>query len=428
MVNYIDLRNQNGGDTLRRLVQQLRTPASTPHGVKVARPGESTTYYDRSGIAHIWDGDVIADLDKRVGEAVKVVEKAKETLAAAETSLSDARDRIQQVEARTTDEKIAGTAVKAIQNAPQPLFNGRSLILPGTLDVKQLNVTEQLAAEIVRAMSTETKKLVVTEEAIIQRATVVESIVTPELIAKRINVEDLSAKILTGGWIQTDKAADRGMKISSTGLAAFDATGRQTVKIDAAGEENFFVGTFSTAARDKAGMTAYSTVARGVTGSRASVLEMRPLDADMRAPIGRIRMDPQGAFYMGVASNAEAPEYDIKGLYIDVNGGVNISDSLRVLTNMRLEGRFSQTQSYFHMSVGPQNLPPRGGWTEIKINFTDQGQIPFITAQAITNYAVTANIRNRTSSSCSLFLHNLDSSAASDIWVELLFHPLNRNT
>ena len=94
---------------------------------------------------------------------------------------------------------------------------------------------------------------------------------------------------------------------------------------------------------------------------------------------------------------------------------------------MRLEGRFSQTKSYFHMNVGPQTLPP-SGWTEYKLNYTDQGQIPYITAQVISEYAVIATIRHRTNTSCSLFLNNVGRSEARDIYIELVFHPLNRNT
>lgn len=427
MVAYEDQRPTRASDTLRELVQRLRTPASTPHGVKVAGPSEATMYTDNSGRVHRWDGDTIGDFDTRISEAAKVVESARGTLSKAEEALTQSEARIKAVEAATTPEKITDTAVAGIKNkaVDGPVFDGRSLIVPGTIDARQLNVTEQLAAQVVRAMSAEMKRLVVTEDAILQRATVIEGIVTPELVAQRVRVDDIAAKMITSGALQTDRAARRGVKISSDGIAAFNAAGEQTVKIDASGTENHFIGTFSTAARNKAGLTAYSTPARGVTGSMASVIEMRPLDADQKAPNGVIRMDPQGALHIGMRATG-APEYEMKGLYIDINGGVNISDSLRVLTNMRLEGRFSRTNSYFYTSVGPQNLPVRG-WTEIKINFTDQGQIPFITAQPITNFAVTANIRNRTSSSCSLFLHNLDTSPANDIWVELLFHPLNRN-
>nr|DAS48297.1 MAG TPA: hypothetical protein [Caudoviricetes sp.] len=427
MVAYEDQRPTRPADTLRELVQRLRTPASTPHGVKVAGPSEATLYADNTGRVHRWDGDTIGDFDTRISEAAKVVESARGTISKAEEALTQSEERIKAVEAATTPEKITDTAVAGIKNkaVAGPVFDGRSLIVPGTIDARQLNVTEQLAAQVVRAMSAEVKRLVVTEDAVLQRATVIEGIVTPELVAQRVRVDDIAAKMITSGALQTDRAARRGVKISSDGIAAFNAAGEQTVKIDASGTENYFVGTFSTAARNKAGLTAYSTPARGVTGSMASVIEMRPLDADQKAPNGVIRMDPQGALHIGMRA-AGAPEYEMRGLYVDINGGVNISDSLRVLTNMRLEGRFSRTNSYFYTSVGPQNLPVRG-WIEIKINFTDQGQIPFITAQPITNFAVTANIRNRTSSSCSLFLHNLDTSPASDIWVELLFHPLNRN-
>ena len=125
--------------------------------------------------------------------------------------------------------------------------------------MKQLNVTEELAASVVRAMSAETKKLVVTEDAILQRATVIENIVTPEVIAQRIRVEDIAAEMMTSSLLQTDRDARRGMKLNNAGISAFNAAGEQTVKIDASGTDNYIRGVFSTAADDKAGLTIRTT-------------------------------------------------------------------------------------------------------------------------------------------------------------------------
>ena len=347
MVAYDDQRPTRPQDTVRTLIERLKTPASTPHGVKIAAQNEATIYTGSDGKTYRWDGDTLGNFDRRIAEASKVVEGARGALSKAEEALSQSEARIQAVEAATTPEKITDAAVAGIKNKALtgPVFDGRSLIIPGTIDAQQLNVTEQLAAQVVRAMSAELKRLVVTEDTILQRATVVESIVTPELVAKRIRVEDIAAQIITSGALQTDRDPRRGVKINSGGITAFNSAGDQTVKIDAAGTENQFTGTFSTAARHKAGLTAYSTPARGVTGSMASVIEMRPLDADQKAPNGVIRMDPQGALHIGMRANG-APEYEMRGMFIDVNGGVNISDSLRVLTNMRLEGFFSQTKPH----------------------------------------------------------------------------------
>lgn len=427
MVAYTDQRPTRPADTLRELVQRLRTPASTPHGVKVAGPNEATMYTDNAGRVHRWDGDTIGDFDTRISEAAKVVESARGTLSKAEEALTQSEERIKAVEAATTPEKITDTAVAGIKNkaVAGPVFDGRSLIVPGTIDVRQLNVTEQLAAQVVRAMSAEVKRLVVTEDAILQRATVIEGIVTPELVAQRVRVDDIAAKMITSGALQTDRAARRGVKISSDGIAAFNAAGEQTVKIDASGTENYFIGTFSTADRNKAGLTAYSTPARGVTGSMASVIEMRPLDADQKAPNGIIRMDPQGALHIGMRATG-APEYEMKGMFVDINGGINISESLRVLTNMRLEGFFSQTKSFFHMALGPFNIGARG-WHRVNCNWNDIGQTAYVLTQPVSGRPMVVTVKNKTATGCEVYINNVSDGPEDNVWVDLFVIPLNRN-
>src|SRR5699024_645505 len=67
---------------------------------------------------------------------------------------------------------------------------GATLIEPGAITTEKLTVTEDMSAAIVNSMTTNTKKLVVTEEAILQHAkllgtTIVEDInVTGKLIGK----------------------------------------------------------------------------------------------------------------------------------------------------------------------------------------------------------------------------------------------------
>lgn len=427
MVAYDDQRPTRPQDTVRTLIERLKTPASTPHGVKIASQDEATIYTGSDGKAYRWDGDTLGNFDRRIAEASKVVEGARGALSKAEEALSQSEARIQAVEAATTPEKITDTAVAGIKNKALagPVFDGRSLIIPGTIDARQLNVTEQMAAQVVRAMSAEVKRLVVTEDTILQRATVVESIVTPELVAKRIRVEDIAAQIITSGALQTDRDPRRGVKINSNGITAFNSAGDQTVKIDAAGTENQFTGTFSTAARHKAGLTAYSTPARGVTGSMASVIEMRPLDADQKAPNGVIRMDPQGALHIGMRTNG-APEYEMRGMFIDVNGGVNISDSLRVLTNMRLEGFFSQTKSFFHMALGPFNIGARG-WHRVNCNWNDIGQTAYVITQPVATRPMVVTVKNKTATGCEVYINNVSDGGEDNVWVDLFVIPLNRN-
>lgn len=243
MVKHVNLRPTNPEDSLRRLLHRVENTSTVPHGVKVATASEASVYTTSDGSELRWDGDTLAAYDARISEAKTAADEAAADLEQASTDLVAARDRIATVEAATTPEQLGTTAADQINT--RRLIVGRDAILTGTVDVAQLNVTEGMSAEIVRAMTTESKRLIVTEDAILQRATVIENLVTPQLIAKRVDVQDLGAKLITSGSIQTDTAANRGVKIDSAGVNAWDESGVQTLRIN--GKDNLMVGTFSTA-------------------------------------------------------------------------------------------------------------------------------------------------------------------------------------
>ena len=89
--------------------------------------------------------------------------------------------------------EVLGKAITNDLNVRGKL-RGRDAILAGTLDVKQLNVTEDMAAQIVSAMTVNTKKLVVTEAAVMQHVTAIEGIITPKIEASEARVGDLIAQ------------------------------------------------------------------------------------------------------------------------------------------------------------------------------------------------------------------------------------------
>lgn len=237
MVKRVDQRPTRPDDSLKRLIARVDNPQTVPHGVKVAKPDERVVFYDSSYVARTWDGDAIADFDTRISEAKTALSNAEESLSITEGNLADARERIAQVEANTDPAAIGDTAAAQINK--RQLINGRNAVIPGTLDVAQLNVTEQMSAQIVSAMSMESKKLVVTDETVLNKATVVQSLVTPELVAQKIN-----SALMTGSVIQTNSAANTGVKIDSTGYKAYDSAGNLSVKLD--GKDNFFTGELQT--------------------------------------------------------------------------------------------------------------------------------------------------------------------------------------
>ena len=116
MVDYIDQRPTpaQAVDTLRAQLIRARTPASTPHGIKIARQNVATLYLDSTGSARRWDGDTLANYDERLSEAGKVVAQARQTLQKAELGLVEAESRIQAVEQQTSKDAITKKAVAGL--------------------------------------------------------------------------------------------------------------------------------------------------------------------------------------------------------------------------------------------------------------------------------------------------------------------------
>lgn len=236
-------------DTIRAILGEATTGHTRPFGQKAADAGEGINYQTTDGESYRWDGNAVANYDQRIKDGQAAIDQANTDLENAAGDIQAAKDRIASVEADTTPEAIGDTAANQINT--RRLIVGRDAILTGTVDVAQLNVTEQMSAAVVDAMSVEAKKLVVTEDAILNRLTVIEDIVTPELVADRINVQTLGAKLVTSGSLQTDTLSNRGIKINSGGIKGYDETGRLTIDIN--GKNNTLIGNLRTNATNEAG-------------------------------------------------------------------------------------------------------------------------------------------------------------------------------
>ncbi|MGK4186784.1 hypothetical protein AB0X98_01170 [Rothia koreensis] len=296
MARRVDLKSPPA-DSLRMILGQATTTHTRPFGQKAAKSGEGINYGTSTGQVLRWDGDAVADYDARIREAKQLVVEATAGLDQAEAGLAEARDRISQVEAGTTPEAIGSTAAGQINQ--NRLLVGRDAILTGTVDVAQLNVTEQMSAEIVRAMSTETRQLVVTEDAILNRATIIESLVTPELVADRIDVRDLGARMVTAGAIQTDPNQSQGIKITDAGIEGFDQNSQQTMRID--GKNNLLIGDLATAPKSQTGVKITSR------GSLAAIDMFSNIEPDSAyAPHGAAWFDAPSGNMLGSAMHLAA--------------------------------------------------------------------------------------------------------------------------
>lgn len=416
MVMYIDQRPTRASDTLREQMRRLRVPASTPHGIKIATAAEATLYMDAAGTARRWDGDTIASFDERLSEATKVVAQARQTLQKAELGLVEAESRIQAVEQQTSKDAITKKAVAGLKSLSEPWI-GRDMIVPGAIDVRRLNVTEGLAAQVVRAMSAETKKLVVTEDAILARATVIEGLAASEVVAQ---------KMVTSGMLQTTKEARRGVKITRDGIAAYNHLGEQTVKIDAGGNENEFRGTFHTSDKSKPGISILTEAGRGTAGSVDSVIEMRTGADGGHTPKGVVRMNPQGALTLGVQPDG-SNSADVKGLVVLPNGDVSVQGTLRVNQNLYLRSLFEQSETFAFVSIGPLDEIPSHSARTYRVTFREQVQLPVVFAMAgATGQPLLCTLLASSRSHVDVAVHNLGGLGSGRFWLDVVCLPIKR--
>ena len=120
----------------------------------------------------------------------------------------------------------------------------RDVVAAGTVDLAQLNVTGTMSAEIARFMDTTAKRLIVTDDAILNRATIVKSLVTPELISDKIQAQTVGAKLMSANALESVSSHGT-VRMNSAGLFAWDAAGELTVSLGTG--YNFLTGDLQTA-------------------------------------------------------------------------------------------------------------------------------------------------------------------------------------
>lgn len=311
---------------------------------------------------------------------------------------------------------LLGTTVAEQLNVTKKLV-ARNAIIDGTLDVSQLNVTEQMAAEIVNAMSVNTKKLVVTEDAILNQLTVIQNIVTPELVAERINVKNLGAALVTAGALQTDEAANRGVKITSAGINAWDTMGRQTIRLD--GTNNLLMGQLS---------TGDETVGRIKLFNAFHPVNNRPA--------GFITIHDTG----GTAGKQGVIEYNDQQLMLSVKDGfeggysqpfrkglIVTPDGATLVGNLLLDGQFKKSPAFRAHAISLGNIPA-GHYKEFTQSFTQvNGQRPYSISQlASVNFANMSAVSWTDRQSVKFRVYNNSTFEARDVWCDLILLGLER--
>lgn len=311
---------------------------------------------------------------------------------------------------------LLGETVAEQLNVTKKLV-ARDAIVDGTLDVAQLNVTEAMSAQIVSAMSLESKKLVVTDEAILNKATVVQSLVTPELIADRINVNSLGARLVTSGAIQTDPSANRGVKITNAGVNAWDNNGNQTIRLN--GSDNLLMGQLA---------TGDSTVGR-IRVFNA----MHPVN---QRPSGFITLQDAG----GITASQGVVEYNNATLQLSIKDGTEqgysqpfrkgvmvTRDGLVLAGDLTLSGLFKQTESFQAQSNGPYTINA-SSFIDVTISFPSSGNRPYIIPSVSFDDAADVNLSlwNVTTTSARIRVYNSSQKTVRGLYVDAIILPLKR--
>lgn len=415
MVARTDLRPTRTDDSLKKLIQGISNSKTVPHGVKVAQPGEYVSFYATDGVAHRWDGDAIAEYDTRIAEGAAAVAAVQESLAETESTLTAARERIAQVEQDTTPTAIGDVAAAQINE--RHLIIGRDAIFTGTVDVVQLNVTGDMAAQIVSAMSVATKKLVVTEDAILNRATVVQSLVTPELIADKIDVNTFGARLVTSGAIQTDPATNRGVKINSAGINAWDPNGIQTIRLN--GSDNLLMGQLATGSSNAGRIRVFNAI--------------HPVN---QRPAGFITLQDAG----GITASQGVIEYNASQLQLSIKDGTEqgysqpfrkgvivTRDGLVLAGNLAVNGQFSKGGAIASYSISGGSIPA-GKYVSFNQPVTlSNGQRPWSVVQpASGNFANLTAVTWTDGSVVSGRVYNNSSFAATNVWIDIITFGIER--
>lgn len=181
---------------------------TTPYGQVMIEAGEGTTYQLDDGSTLYVDGVEMAAWRSDLAIAKQTIADTDLELDAIEQDLLD------------MDQEVVS-------------IKGGNIDVPG-----------ELAAKVVNAMDINTKRLVVTEDAILNQVTVIEGIVTPELVSQRIVLTDLGQDLMQEAAL-TVVGPGGTVQLSGSGYQAWNVAGDQTVRLD--GMDNVIVGTFRTA-------------------------------------------------------------------------------------------------------------------------------------------------------------------------------------
>lgn len=294
------------------------------------------------------------------------------------------------------DSTLLGTTVAEALNLTGKL-NGRDAIFDGTVDVEQLNVTGEMAGTIARFMDVQARRAIFTEG-----LTANESTLLGTTVAEAINAGTVASRMITGGLLQTSTAANRGVKIDSSGIRAWDSSGRQTVNIN--GTSNYLTGEFSTAP----------------SGQRVKISNSGSIAAiDLYA--SRSTDDHIGMWYDSPDTNV----LNAVGRVLAISGTSYTSDSPGLLMypmrgTFGFQGRWQQeTDATKFVQLTNSTGLKAGEWAQITVPYqkafptNNSLRLPVVSVERLYGADVIVNIVSESASSITLLVVNKSTSGTS---------------
>lgn len=357
--------------SIKRLVRAALKTDTTPHGVKVAAEGEGTAYAMPDGTHLLLDGMKAAQWDAEIAGARQALADARLVVEEAQTSLNATEQRL-----NTMDQEIVE-------------IRGGDIDVPGTL-----------AAKVVQAMDIETKRLVVTGDAILNQVTAIESIVTPTLVANRINLGDLGHDLMQQAAL-TVVGPQGIVEVSGSGYRAWNAQNQLTVDLN--GANNLITGNFKTAPSS----TRVELTTRLASGSTDPRFGTSALDFFVGTEIAH------GALWYDSGANRFLNLYALPGSGFDGNTatGLTIHNDTDAI---QLNGQLSNSRAIQKGSVQWTSFAAGQYMTNQTVTFpTAFRGPPYITCQAQTENStdVLITLRSRTTKG---FTYNIINTASNN--------------
>lgn len=314
----------------------------------------------------------------------------------------------------TEDALLAQATVLGTLTADQinsrRLIRGRDAILSGTVDVAQLNVTGAMSAEIVKAMDVQARRGIFTEGLTAQDATLLGT-----TVAETLNAGTVAARIMTSGMLQTTTAANRGVKINSTGINAWNDAGTQTMRLN--GTSNYITGTFATAEKEQRVeiKSGGSVAAADFYGSGQTV-------------------DHLGVWHQADQGDATASRI------ISQNGMTRIRENPGMIMwpfrgDFSFTGRWSRNTDTVKMfSLVNYSGLPGGGWVDLKFTYpvafptTYSELIPVMSVESRSGAECTINTRTNNADSISFRVVNKSTNPTDVLYVRGITFNFNTVT